>query len=156
MQQWRFFTPIVEPHLMIVYIHMIHLPVWQVKLRSHWLKMTCINKFQSVPHLNHNGMALHDSNCNKDVLHVDIGAGFRHVRSQTLTITRCHFIPVHPLWCFQLYTIITFFSIIKVFVFFAADIQRTKQSRKEPHQNQGQHEKRRKLNIYAENCKHCV
>jgi len=111
-----------------IYIRLIHLLIWQVKLRSHWLKMTCINKLHSGPQLDHNVMALRDSICNMDMLRVDIGTVFRHVRTQTLTITRWHFIPVHPLRCFQLYYIITFFS-TKVFVYFAADILRTKQSR---------------------------
>jgi len=44
----------------------------------------------------------------------------------------------------------------KVFVYFAADILLTKQSRREPLPSHGQHEKRRKLNFYAENCKHSI
>jgi hypothetical protein len=112
---------------MIVYIHMIYLLIWLVKLRSHWLKVTCNNKLHSGSQLNYNSMALHDSNCNMDMLHVDIGTVFKHVRKQTLTITRCHFIPLHPLWCFQLYNIITFFSIKAFFLFYRSHSpQRTK------------------------------
>jgi len=50
--------------------------------------MTSINKLHSGPQLNHNVMALRDNICNMDMLHVDIGAVFGHVRTQTLTITR--------------------------------------------------------------------
>jgi len=50
--------------------------------------MTSINKFHSGPELNYNVMALRDNICNMDMLHVDIGTVFGHVRTQTLTITR--------------------------------------------------------------------